>query len=67
MTDTKQVELVEYEVVADELWHSTDCRKYPKGAIVKLPAGLKLTDESSVRLKAPDKKAATDKKSGPEA
>lgn len=45
----KQVVLAKFEVVADKLWHSTECRFYVKGDTIELPADIKITPESSVR------------------
>lgn len=45
----KQVVLAKFEVVADKLWHSTECRFYVKGDTIELPADTKVTDNSSVR------------------
>lgn len=45
----KQVVLAKFEVVADKLWHSTECRFYVKGDTIVLPADTKVTDNSSVR------------------
>jgi hypothetical protein len=44
----KEIEMAEFKVVADSLWHSGECRPYKKGDIVKLPANTKVTDESSI-------------------
>jgi hypothetical protein len=55
----KQTVLVKFEVVADKLWHSTECRFYVKGDTIEMPADIKITPESSVQ---PIKKAkAVDK------
>ena len=45
----KQVVLAKFEVVADKLWHSTECRFYVKGDTIELPADIKITPESSMR------------------
>lgn len=45
----KQVLLEKFEVVADKLWHSTECRFYVKGDTIELPADTKVTEHSSVR------------------
>lgn len=45
----KQVVLAKFEVVADKLWHSTECRFYVKGDTIELPADIELTPDSSVR------------------
>ena len=45
----KQVVLAKFEVVADKLWHSTECRFYVKGDTIELPADIKITPESPVR------------------
>ena len=45
----KQVVLAKFEVVADKLWRSTECRFYVKGDTIELPADIKITPESSVR------------------
>ena len=55
----KQVLLEKFEVAADKLWHSTECRFYVKGDTIELPANTKITPGSSVQ---PIKKAkAVDK------
>lgn len=58
----KQVLLAKFEVVADKLWHSTECRFYVKGDTIELPADTKVTEHSSVqpikKAKAADKDLA---------
>lgn len=58
----KQVVLAKFEVVADKLWHSTECRFYVKGDTIELPADIKITPDSSVqpikKAKAADKDLA---------
>lgn len=34
----------QFEVVAEKLWHSTECRFYVKGDTVNLPEGTKPSD-----------------------
>lgn len=59
MAEKKQGLEAPFEVVADKLWHSTECRFYVKGDTIMLPADIKLTPDSSVQ---PIKKAkAVDK------
>ncbi|MCH2240981.1 MAG: hypothetical protein MK041_03395 [Aquabacterium sp.] len=48
MTTKTKTGTAEYRVVADKLWHSSECRMYHKGDTVTLPAGLKLTEDSAV-------------------
>lgn len=44
------MELADYVVVEPlGVWHSTEGRMYPKGSIIKLPANLKVTADSSVQ------------------
>jgi len=45
----KQTVLAKFEVVADKIWHSTECRFYVKGDTIELPADIKITPDSSVR------------------
>ncbi len=59
-------ELVEFEVVADALWHSSECRPYKKGDIVKLPADTKVTPESSIRRLSDKPKAKANGKADKE-
>jgi hypothetical protein len=39
-----------YEVLSEQMWHSTECRMYAKGEMVELPEG---TTGKSVRLLTP--------------
>ena len=64
MTDEKKVDLVDFEVAAESLWHSGECRPYKKGDIIKLPATTKVTEESSVRRVAADEPKAKTKAKG---
>ena len=42
-------DLADFIVVAEEVWHSTEGKMYRKGEIIRLPANLKVTNESSVQ------------------
>ena len=62
-TEKKPVELAPFTVVAEKLWHSTECKFYFQGETVMLPASTKVREDSAVQPIAPEAEAAKGKKS----
>lgn len=46
--------MADYEVVADQVWHSGEGKYYKKGEIISLAEGIKCTAESSIKPVVPE-------------